>query len=544
MRADLRASLTAAATVLALTATAAPAFAEDPTVGIGRAVTGQYDRGTFQVTAWTDAPDSTITAVSAVIRKGDKTIVELPSLTERSWAKGVFDLPQDARLKLTEDGGPVPELGRYAIDVTATDSKGNTLTRKDAGVLDFTLKPVLSLDLGVPSWNDRNVRPTGTLKGVQPGSGDEVVIPGRSIDIQRTTPTESPVQSVVTSDSGAYAGAPYPVTVTGDTFTARFSEAGEQVHGSVVAERSFMEWKPRAVTLTATADKTRALPGETVTVKGRLVAADDSTPLAGEKVRVSLGEQGSEYGGVVTTDADGGFTARLTGTPAIRLSGWSARPVDVFLSGRVSGPLAMPEESRIEGTTATLGADTTLTLRGTLHSVYDLSRGFGGEPVQLERSADGVTGWTKIASATAYDGGTFTLTARTLGGYYRARHLTTDVAVESVGAVVRLSRTQTRIISLNAAPEPVRKGAVVTVTGGLQQYVSGAWKPYGGQAVGLWFLPKGQTTWRLLGSSKSATNGLCTFRVPATVDGRYLIRYLGDSAHFNSTATPDDVDVI
>lgn len=195
MRADLRLSLTAAVAAVALAATTAPALADTtpaatPTVGIGRAVTDDTQRGTFAVTAWTDAPQAKVTAVSARIRQGDTVLADIPSLTPGpTWdptQAATYRLPAEATLKLVEDGGTLPSLGTYAIDVTATDSLGNKLTRTDAGRLDFRLRPdLVSFGVGVPAWDDRNARPQGNLSAVQPGSGDIVPLPDRTVTVRR-----------------------------------------------------------------------------------------------------------------------------------------------------------------------------------------------------------------------------------------------------------------------------------------------------------------------------------------------------------------------
>ncbi|WP_406861701.1 hypothetical protein ABZO31_14950 [Streptomyces sp. HUAS MG47] len=540
MRADLRNSLTAAATVLALTAGAAPALAADtPTVGIGRATTFDHQRGAFQVSAWTDAPDGTVTSVSATIRKGDQVLVELPALTAAE-AAGWYRLPAETPLKLTEDGGQIPDLGRYAIDVTAEDSKGNKLTRRDAGTLDFTLRPEATFEVGNPSWSDPVARPAGRLTGIQPGSGDAVPLAGRTVRVSVTHPVES-AQSVAVAADGSFAAEPYRLTTASSLYGLAFSEDSEEVHGSLTRQDGVYGVTARPVTVTGAADKTRVLPGEPFTLSGRVIATDGGTPIAGTEVRVNVGGMVR----LATTDADGRYSALFKGAPGQYGGSWYVAPTDVFLSGSAGGQVAMPGESHIEDVRGTLAADTTVTLTGKLQYTF----GFQGSETQqmlLEYSADGRTGWKVIGTGDASPGGyPFSVTGRSsTGGWFRVHHPATDTMAESFGPVVRLSRTQTRVISLNAAPEPVRKGAVVTVTGGLQQVVSGVWKPYGGQAVGLWFLPKGQTTWKLLGTSKSATNGLCSFRTTATVDGRYLIRYMGDATHFNSTATPDDVDVL
>ncbi len=83
----------------------------------------------------------------------------------------------------------------------------------------------------------------------------------------------------------------------------------------------------------------------------------------------------------------------------------------------------------------------------------------------------------------------------------------------------------------------------MTVTGVLQQLSGTAWKAYAGQPVQLWFQAKGASKYTLVSSGKTSSTGLATLKGKATVDGTWLIRYLGDATHFNSTATGDFVDV-
>ncbi|MCX4584486.1 hypothetical protein [Streptomyces sp. NBC_01481] len=546
-------TLTLLTAVAALSVSVLPiapaAFAEEASpVGIGPAGTLDTERGLFAVTAWTDTAGADIVSVSAKVRSGQTVVAEVPSLTELSWPKGRFQVPESAVLKLAEDGGTVPAIGRYSIDVTATDSKGGTTTRQDAGVLDFTLRPQFTEmhPDAQTSREDRSLRMTTRLVGVQPGSGDTVPLASREVSFTRkydnAKPERDTTLNAVTGETGEVASPEFGME-NWASFEARYTEDSEVARGSAY-EYERPSITPYKVELTAQADKTRALPGETVTVTGR--ATHEGVAVPGTSVRVSLGNdgRGTAWGETVTTDTDGRFTAKLTGTPGIRLSGWVAEAAEFYVTGHVSGPLALPAESRIDKVVSKLAADGKVTVTGTFRNTYDREDRFDYEPVQLDFSADGRTGWKKVAVTKAsYYYQAMTLnTGTTTGGYYRVHHVLSDNFTESFGPVVRLSRTQTRVVSVNASPEPVAKGATVTVTGVLQQS-AGGWKAYASQPVKLYFLAKGYKTWSLVASGKTDSKGRATLKGKAGKDGSWVIRYAGDTAHFNSTAVADFVDV-
>ncbi|MER7950942.1 hypothetical protein ABTY59_26475 [Streptomyces sp. NPDC096079] len=545
MRADLRLSLTAAVAAVALAASTAPALADGtPTVGIGRAVTDDAQRGSFTVTAWSDAPQAAITAVSARIRQGDTVLADIPALAPVSaWDPNTFRLPAEATLKLVEDGGSIPDLGTYAIDVTATDSLGNKLTRADAGRLDFRLRPELTFGVGVPAWDDRNARPQGTLTGVQPGSGDVVPLPERHVSVGRDGAAGEAPRTLVTSATGDFTGEPYAVTGPGDTFTASFAEDSAEVHGTVSGSRNVWEYKPRRVTATAAADRKRAFDGETVTVSGRLTdPAAAGAPLAEQPVRVAFGPRSS----TVLTDATGRFSAKLLASAGSGQYEWEVTSGDPFLSfDRLSGRLAVPLESRTDLLAASLSADGTVSVTASLRARYAPDAYVSQLDVQLEQSVAG--GWKRVPPReTVYSGTNVTLTAGGRGGWYRVRHLTSDELAESATYSFRLVRSDTRIVSLNAGPEPVSKGGYVTVTGGLQHYWDGAWRAYGNAPVVLQFLPRGTTTWKQMATGRSGANGSVSLRAKASADGTWRIRhYSADYRHFHSPASAggDYVDV-
>ncbi|MFJ4908867.1 hypothetical protein ACIQCR_27840 [Streptomyces sp. NPDC093249] len=548
--APLAATLTTTLAAGLLLGAAAPvtAAAAPSPIGIGPAVTEDDQRGSFRVNAWTDTPGTTVTGLSATLRRGD-TVVEVPVVPEFSWDKGRFGLSY-APLKLTEDGGTLPSLGRYAIDVTAVDSRGNRHTRTDAGVLDFTLRPQLGFSLSPPGWDDRSTVPSGTLTGVQPGSGDSVPLTGRAVDIRRTTPVETPAQSPVTSETGAFTGEAYADVRPGDTFRVSFSENSDEVHGKLSFDRGAHTWRSRSVDVTARVDRTRVLPGQEAVVTGRMTdPQNEGAPLAGQQVRVGPNWGSSAttaFSKVVTTDADGRFTGRIPALPGQRAVGWSVEPVDPYqrFTTTVAGPLAHPQEAKILVGSRVLTNEGRVTATGTLRAVYDPQAFFDTQAVYLEVSPDGRTGWRKVATAWADNHNATTVKATSRSGYYRLRHPQSDVFAEAVSGVFRLARTEARIIGADAGPEPVRKGALVTATGTLQHHVSGAWRAYGNGTAVLQFQAKGSTAWRQVATGRSAANGRISLRAKATVDGSWRLRYYGDATHFHAPVPwADYVDV-
>ncbi|MFD0369887.1 carboxypeptidase-like regulatory domain-containing protein [Streptomyces sp. NPDC059071] len=550
MRSDLR-RLSAVSLVTALTLGAAigPAFAEDAPaaspVGVGRALTNDAQRGTFKVTAWTDAPQATVTSVSAKVRQGDTVLAEIPALEENTAARGTFALPEASTLKLTEDGGTIPSLGRYAIDVTATDSLGNTVTRTDAGTLDFTLKPQLrDFGIGNPSWTDRNLHPKGTLLGVQPGSGDEVPLSGRTVSYERTG-EGTPLGSAVTGETGAFAGEPVPVESRYTWAQARFTEDSAQVHGTATYN-AYTSGEEKRPTVTASADKVRAESGETVTISGQVTdPSANGVPMADVPLTARLG------GGLpktVRTDAEGRFSVRLVAAPGPDSSGWSVQSEGSFLSFYASGPLALPADSRTSVVGYKLGTDARLTVYGELRSPYQSWTSTSSQQtVVLEQSPDGQTGWKQIASTDFYnhnEGRTpFVAAAWTKGGWFRLRHVANDYFGASVSKPFYVVRTETRVTGLKASPDPVAKGSTITVTGSLQQYTSGAWRGLGSQSVSIWYKKWGTTTWKQVASGKSSSTGAVSLKTTATADGWYQIRYYGDGTHFQTFSGQDWVDV-
>ncbi|MGW4343641.1 calcium-binding protein [Streptomyces sp. NPDC004690] len=100
-------------------------------------------------------------------------------------------------------------------------------------------------------------------------------------------------------------------------------------------------------------------------------------------------------------------------------------------------------------------------------------------------------------------------------------------------------------LTVNAAPEPVKKGKTVTVTGALTRasWDAGKYTGYAAQPVKLQFLKKGAKTYTTLKTVKTDAKGNLKTTVKASVDGYYRYSFAGTPTTPAVNATADFVDV-
>ncbi|MGW4568908.1 hypothetical protein ACWEN3_43420 [Streptomyces sp. NPDC004561] len=117
------------------------------------------------------------------------------------------------------------------------------------------------------------------------------------------------------------------------------------------------------------------------------------------------------------------------------------------------------------------------------------------------------------------------------------------VAVQDPTSSFKLQRYSK--LTVNAAPEPVKKGGTVTVTGKLSRanWDDGKYHGYTGQAVKLQFRKKGSSTYTTLKTIKSDSTGNLRTTAKATVDGYWRYSFAGTSTTPAVNATGDYVDV-
>ncbi|MFC3573081.1 calcium-binding protein [Streptomyces yaanensis] len=100
-------------------------------------------------------------------------------------------------------------------------------------------------------------------------------------------------------------------------------------------------------------------------------------------------------------------------------------------------------------------------------------------------------------------------------------------------------------LTVNASPEPVKKGNTITVTGKLTRanWESGKYAGYGSQPVKLQFKKAGTSTWTTVKTIKTNSTGNLSTTVKASTDGSFRYSFAGTSATSAATATADYVDV-
>lgn len=100
-------------------------------------------------------------------------------------------------------------------------------------------------------------------------------------------------------------------------------------------------------------------------------------------------------------------------------------------------------------------------------------------------------------------------------------------------------------LTVNASPEPVKKGSTVTVTGSLTRanWETHKYAGYSSQSVKLQFCKKGSSTYTTLKTIKSGSTGGLKTTTKATVDGYYRYSFAGTSTTPAVNAAADYVDV-
>ena len=99
--------------------------------------------------------------------------------------------------------------------------------------------------------------------------------------------------------------------------------------------------------------------------------------------------------------------------------------------------------------------------------------------------------------------------------------------------------------TVNASPEPVRKGKTITVTGKLSRanWEDGKYHGYTGQSVRLQFRKAGSSTYSTVKTIKTNSTGNLSTTVKASVDGYFRYSFAGTSTTPAVNATGDYVDV-
>lgn len=100
-------------------------------------------------------------------------------------------------------------------------------------------------------------------------------------------------------------------------------------------------------------------------------------------------------------------------------------------------------------------------------------------------------------------------------------------------------------LTVNASPEPVKKGKTITVTGKLARanWDTNTYAGYSTQPVKLQFRKKGSSTYTTLKTIKTTSTGALKTTTTATADGYYRYSFAGTTTTSSVSAAGDYVDV-
>ncbi|MFJ9376250.1 hypothetical protein [Streptomyces sp. NPDC101455] len=123
--------------------------------------------------------------------------------------------------------------------------------------------------------------------------------------------------------------------------------------------------------------------------------------------------------------------------------------------------------------------------------------------------------------------------------------ITADGTTKTQGDLGNVPVQRLSKLTVDAAPEPVKKGKTITVTGKLSRanWETNKYAGYSTQPVKLQFRKKSSSTYTTVKTIKTTSTGTLKTTVKATVDGYFRYTFAGTSTTPAVNATGDYVDV-
>jgi hypothetical protein len=238
----------------------------------------------------------------------------------------------------------------------------------------------------------------------------------------------------------------------------------------------------------------------------------------------------------LTPDKSAPLTAVTADTPFLTGGQAPAGTTDVRKTAQFVGANATPEPGRYGDA---------LHVTGRLVSSTDgVTYGLAHEPLVMEFSTDKQT-WTTAASGETFSDGTFRLTVAGAkkDGYWRARYPgSAEYMPLLTGTDYVDVKYRTQWYNFNASPEPVKKGATITVKGQLYRFrdVAG---PGPNAPVYVYFKRAGTTTYTQVAATQTDSSGWFTKTFTASVDGTWMAVYKETAGYLRAESPGDYVDV-
>ncbi|MCX5299163.1 hypothetical protein OG898_22165 [Streptomyces sp. NBC_00193] len=444
------------------------------------------------------------------------------------------------------------ELAKYSVDVEYDGTAGEPILHKDRATLDYQLIPKVKTFevLGTPDLEHRTVTVKADAVARDPRDDSERPLPNGKL-VAVTTAGRTPF----TTDASGHLEAPLTFTGTEKAAHGTWHQKILVVlrpDGSDTAHGKSLEVEVKH-------------PYTRIVLDTNKVTGPDqsSAPVSGQAFYHLEGgtEKPLPVGTLMTVYNVQKFKSGPDGRFTVQVPIDGTRPQRIVILPTAWLPTASAYVASDPTTSAgfhdtpalTVNANRTVTLSGKFRR-YDIPAPTPLK-VEVQFTSDGTT-WTtvKTLTSTAPAGtSTATVTAKdvpyTGPGQWRLRYAGTS-AIPSGAAVPTTGRpgvVETALPEFNAAPEPVKAGKPITITGKLTREASsftGVFVPAARQTVEIWFRPNGTTAWKAMGTARTDDKGLFTRAFTAAKDGYWQARYTKvPSYHFSSQSREDFVDV-
>lgn len=455
---------------------------------------------------------------------------------------------------LVSEALKLADLAKYSVDVEYDGTAGEPILHKDKTTLNYQLIPKVTTFevIGTPDIEHKTVNVKADAVGRDPRDGSERPLANGKLVVE-TTAGKTPF----TTDASGHLEAPL-------TFTGTEKRANLVIWENKI--RVVLRPESSDAAHGQTRDVTVKQPYTRIVLSTTKVTGPDQTsaPVSGQAFyQLSGGAEKPVPAGTAMTvynvqhfkaGADGKFTVQvpIDGTRTQRIAILNTAWMSTTSAYVGSDPTTSAGFHSVP--TVTVNANRTVTVSGAFRR-YDIPAPTPLK-VEVQFSPDRKTWSTKrtVNSTAPAGNSTTTVTAKDIPyagwGYWRLRYVGTS-AIPS-GAAVPANGISggytTAIPEFNAAPEPVKTGKPITITGKLTHEAewpgNDAVVPHASQTVDIYFRENGTTTWKAMGTAKTDAKGLFTRTFTAAKDGYWQARYTKAAwAHFSSQGREDFVDV-
>ncbi|GAB3590052.1 hypothetical protein GCM10027446_03930 [Angustibacter peucedani] len=552
--------LAAAAAAAAVLASPAQASAAAPIFTSATSAPGHPELLVATLTAGVEVASVTATITTP---DGDEPVVLERQGTSQTW--------QSAPVQLAS-------LGRFPTTVVATPVDAGGMPATTSFTLRYLEQPVVDEhQLTAPAavtFDDHTASASGRLLVRDPRTGATAPAVGERVELWRSGAAD-PTPSTVTGGDGRYAlSLDLATEDVGRTGNASFhlywmptTDPDVDMPDAELLEYYFPLVRRSTARIVLDQHSPVDYPAK-APVSGQLQRWTGSAwiPTSGPQIRVTTWDDQQL---LAATDAEGRFSllvpnrgrervetmvALRSGDGSVLLQPVGATNTPAYQAVAVYALLPVRDRTSITLATRDVGANSTIRIAGRLTNLgpgENDRTAISTQRLYLEQSSNGKTGWhslgylltDKWSRAGSFDEQAF---LEHPSGYLRLSFRGNATLRPVYSKVLHVHRVDTRVVHLDATPEPVRKGAAVVVRGTVQRLSGGTtWVHLGsGQEVQVFFRAKGSNRYSYQGSTRTTSSGSFRFNGRARSDGYWTaVWFTRSSTYINAYGADDYVDV-